>query len=180
MWRGSGPHRYLSTFTRPYVLEGSIAMIRVAPMEARRSTRFLIACITAAIAFHVLALILWNLPPNALKWTVGRPLERYIVPIFLQQWNFFAPTPGGYSQQTFVRYRIGNAAKSDVTPWIDAASLFPSEMQNNPLSPLSFSRTLYFSLNVEIGNNTPGSRAVMALQRHARVQEADLPEEFRE
>jgi hypothetical protein len=63
----------------------------------------------ALLCTHFVAIAIYLAPANPISQQLERPINKYINPIFTQNWKLFAPTPSTTNRKTWVRCEVGNA-----------------------------------------------------------------------
>jgi hypothetical protein len=152
---------------------------QVEPARCRLVRRLISLALGGVVAFHVTMLLIFNLPFGPLTAETWSLANRYVQPIFFQQWNFFAPAPGGWNDFTFVRYRVHRTDGTvRYTKWLAADSIFRPELQRNPLTPLAIDRQIYFALMNVIDNDQADLAALRRLKPQAQpLQATQLPDD---
>lgn len=66
-----------------------------APGPVRGLRALLVALVLCGVSgYHVLMTLVYLSPPNLLKQALGETAERYMAPLFYQNWHLFSPEPG--------------------------------------------------------------------------------------
>ncbi|WP_258396338.1 DUF5819 family protein [Streptomyces sp. Amel2xB2] len=101
-----------------------------------------VLCIAASLA-HVLLVFLHVAPLNSISKRYTEKIDAWVLPLFEQNWQLFAPNPESVNQQISARTgRISKDGPSDVSRWVDLSamdasavrhSVFPSHTAQNML-----------------------------------------------
>jgi hypothetical protein len=92
---------------------------------------FFLASVIFAIGVHFTVLMLFNAPANAFRFAFRREIVGYVMPVFYQNWSFFAPTP--IDRDFFLLVR-GRRVDGSTTPWINVSRGFTDALRRNRLS----------------------------------------------
>jgi len=110
----------------------------------------------AAVSFHLGMIELANLPNNALSLKFSPIVARYVHPLFVQNWNFFAPTPIDASVTVYARAQTCTGRSCTVTPWYDISDpLIDSERQNR-FSSVAMIQLMLSNAAIEYKNKLSG------------------------
>jgi Family of unknown function (DUF5819) len=131
------------------------------PTTPIRGASSILPATTAAIAlasllfiWHVMAIILYNLPANPLTNQTRGIINPYIGTFFSQAWNFFAPEPVQDNTSVYFRYRaIGEPGSPTTSAWIDMTRALRNSVNYNPLSPLVIINTSVTTAMNLLGND---------------------------
>jgi hypothetical protein len=88
------------------------------------------------VAFHFTMTILYVLPLNPVKISVGADVERYMAPYFRQRWALFAPDPPLDNKILLLRYRLEKNSLVEESEWHDLDTMVLEARRENLLSPL--------------------------------------------
>src|SRR5690606_41803260 len=84
---------------------------------------------------HFLLTILYLAPDNLLKRRFSEPLQRYMDPLFAQNWQLFAPDPIAQHRSLVIKAKYGDPATAAIrkTPWMDITRPGGREIRQNRL-----------------------------------------------
>ncbi|MFO7289367.1 hypothetical protein SAMN04488025_13210 [Planifilum fulgidum] len=96
------------------------------------------------LAMHFLLTILYLAPDNLLKRRFSEPLQRYMDPLFAQNWQLFAPDPISQHRSLVIKAKYRDPATGEIreTPWMDITRPRVREIWENRL--FNGSRALRF------------------------------------
>jgi hypothetical protein len=128
---------------------------------------FAVGC--ALTAAHLTLIELGNLPSNPITFAASDVVERYVHPLFVQNWNFFAPEPISTTVTVWARAatcdRHGHCTP---TAWHDISDpLIESERQNR-LTSLEIVQLMLSNAAIEFEN-----RAAAAGKLHRQKGQPD-------
>lgn len=131
------------------------------PLSRRESVVVCAAASLAALvlAWHVLALIVYNLPNNPISLSVSGPVDRYVEPYFAQAWNFFAPNPVDRDVEALyrVRYRDAHGAVTALQ-WVSLNGSLNEMVRYDWLSRAMVVRGSVWASLDDFANNRFGDR----------------------
>lgn len=104
------------------------------PMSRRATAAWWIAFFLGGLFLvaHFAAIELTNMPSNPLTFQVGEVAQRYVTPLFVQNWSFFAPKPIARDNVLAVR---GRTVGGRVTGWVDVSDPLVALERHNRFSP---------------------------------------------
>jgi hypothetical protein len=127
--------------------------IRVAPPSSPAITASIVLT-SLLFAWHAIALLLYNLPPNPLTNQTRGVVNAYIGSLFSQGWSFFAPDPVADNIDVYFRYRTGGTRGRPTTSgWIDMTRAIRDAVNNNRLAPLAIVDASVTGSTVALGND---------------------------
>jgi hypothetical protein len=90
-----------------------------------------VLCIAASLA-HVALVFMHVAPPNSVSKRYTEKIDAWVLPLFEQNWQLFAPNPESVNQQISARTeRISENGKSEVSRWVDLSAMDASAVRHN-------------------------------------------------
>jgi hypothetical protein len=128
---------------------------------------FAVGC--ALTAAHLTLIELGNLPNNPISLAASDVVERYVHPLFVQNWNFFAPEPISMTVTVWARAATCDRhGRCSATGWHDISDpLIESERQNR-LTSLEIVQLMLSNAAIEFEN-----RAAAAGKLHHQKGQSD-------
>lgn len=123
----------------------------------------------ALFCLHFTLTELGNLPENPIKVGMSKWINAYETPLFLQDWNFFAPNPIDGDITIFARVQpvCDYATKCSPSQWYDIEDPLIESIRRNRLSSLALIQLMLSNSAVELNNQIMGSK-VMNWTAHGR------------
>jgi hypothetical protein len=91
-------------------------------------------CCLLVVVFHLLMVFLWNAPENAATKAVRTPMRAWMVPMFSQDWQLFAPNPWSSNTRMKAQARVRDAdGKTRETAWTDLSERDLARIRGNPV-----------------------------------------------
>lgn len=92
-----------------------------------------LACL---LGFHFGMTALYLTPPNPVKQAWFQPMMKYMDPLFMQNWQLFAPNPVSQHQNIFVKAKWKDPQTGQIkeTPWCDVSQPLIAHIQRDRFS----------------------------------------------
>ena len=92
---------------------------------------------------HFTLTLIFCLPVTPVRINLDSIIQRYMIPLFQQNWSFFAPYPPTASEFILVRYRYKDASgKVSESEWVNLSKTLNRACQKNRLSALEILQLL--------------------------------------
>lgn len=102
---------------------------------------------------HLTLIELGNLPNNPISLQASPVVERYVHPLFSQNWNFFAPTPISLDVTVMARAeQCGAAGRCTLTDWIDVSDPLIDKVRADRLTSLEIVQLMLSNAAIEFQN----------------------------
>jgi hypothetical protein len=117
-----------------YVEAGPASAPGPAPLT-RHWSRALVAgtavAVVAVLGAHLSATFLYNAPANPLSQRYAKQVQRWMEPLFSQNWHLFAPNP--LSENVSVQARASLAPDGRLTGWVDLSAQDRAAVLGDPV-----------------------------------------------
>lgn len=133
------------------------------------------------LGIHFLLTILYLAPDNLLKRRFSEPLQRYMDPLFAQNWQLFAPNPISQHRSLVIKakYRDPRTGEIRESPWMDITRPHVRDIWENRF--FNDARTLRFQTSAikmyqseEPDRKAAGLRMLHRLALHSLKSEPEL------
>jgi hypothetical protein len=108
------------------------------PRAAHIARSFLIVAVGLVFAAHFALTTLYDLPHNPISARYRALTQAYVLPLFSQNWSFFAPTPPNRDDFLIARYRLAPDRHGVVrySSWVSLSLALNADVQGNRFSPM--------------------------------------------
>ncbi|GAA5347144.1 hypothetical protein CLV97_11615 [Planifilum fimeticola] len=133
------------------------------------------------LGIHFLMTILYLAPDNLLKRRFSEPLQRYMDPLFAQNWQLFAPNPISQHRSLVIKakYRDPGTGEIRETPWKDITRPQVRDVWENRL--FNGDRALRFQTSaIKMYQSEDPDRKAQGLQMLRRIALHSLNDELRD
>lgn len=97
--------------------------------------RFVALACLALVALHTVFTLAYLTPLNPIKVGVMARVDAYMLPVFGQKWELFAPDPKGKTHYLLVSCRVPRGDGTlEETPWLDTTSRLYAQHYSNRLA----------------------------------------------
>lgn len=111
----------------------------------------------ALLIFHFTIVELGNLPLNPITVALSRVIDPYMHPLFLQNWNFFAPDPVSEDISVIARAKRCERPKACVmSAWFDVSDPMIESQRRNRFSSVAVVQLMLSNAAVELNNKITG------------------------
>jgi hypothetical protein len=108
---------------------------------------------SAVLAAHLTLIELGNLPNNPISLHASPVVERYVHPLFSQNWNFFAPSPISVDVTVMARAeQCGAAGRCTLTDWVDVSDPLIEKVRADRLTSLEIVQLMLSNAAIEFQN----------------------------
>lgn len=119
----------------PGVESGVSSQPSTPPRQRRHpAVRILLWVLVVAVSAHTLLIATWVGPSNQVRQAIGNDaLRSYVVPIFEQNWQLFAPDIRSREHSLEIRVSVVDASGDhQITEWLDLVDLENQMIRGNP------------------------------------------------
>jgi hypothetical protein len=136
---------------------------------------FILAC--AAFVTHFTLVEFGNLPEDPIQVRLSTWIEPYVHPLFLQNWNFFAPSPISEDVGVVARAQTCTTGRGcTMTPWINISEPLVQSMRRNRFTSLELIQLMLSNAAVEFHNQLEKSPAAHLKKGGKTYIKALIPE----
>lgn len=108
---------------------------------------------SAALSAHFVLIELGNLPNNPVSLYASPVVERYVHPLFSQNWNFFAPQPISIDVTVLARAeQCGAGGRCTLTNWVDVSDPLIDKVRADRLTSLEIVQLMLSNAAIEFAN----------------------------
>ncbi len=112
---------------------------------------FILGC--GVLLVHLTLIELGNLPNNPVSLSASPIVERYVHPLFSQNWNFFAPQPISVDVTVMARAEeCPLLGRCSITEWYDISNPLIAKVRQNRLTSLEIVQLMLSNAAVEFQN----------------------------
>lgn len=139
----------------------------------QRALHFLPAALIAALALHFAMTLAYLTPVNPVKVRALTLIHSYMVPLFEQRWELFAPDPLVDTRYLLVSCRVRNqSGELEERPYSNMTAAFRALKHRYRLTPADrLERAQFAAIHMMMGEQEPVSKRILA-----RPEEEDTPE----
>lgn len=110
------------------------------------AARLIVAAVGLVVFQHLLMTVLYLLPANVAKRSLGEKVQAYMEPLFYQNWHLFSPDPGISSTHMVVRCQNEDG---QWTSWLEPNKPLQDRIDRNRVS--SFTKLIYVYRGIPTG-----------------------------
>ena len=139
------------------------------PRAAHVARSVLMVAVGLVFTAHFALTTLYDLPSNPISVRYRALTNAYVLPLFSQNWSFFAPTPPNRDDFLIARYRLAPDRHGVVrySSWVSLSLALNTEVQGNRFSPIEIVQLM--SSNVVNDMNPYFSRFVVRTLADTRL-----------
>lgn len=131
---------------------------------------------TAVLFTHLTLIELGNLPNNPVSLRASPVVERYVHPLFTQNWNFFAPQPIAFDVTVMARAEAcATNGRCTMTGWIDVSDPLIDKVRADRLTSLEIVQLMLSNAAIQFVNKASEAHDVQVTYHGKRYYKGLVP-----